>query len=234
MELLTYDSQTVDTRCSDTIATLLQVMADKYTDKKLLIALSGGNSPKKLLTALSHNDTVISFAERLVLVQVDDRVVSPTHKDSNQNMIKQSCERLLSYGATFFPIPVEASDAAEQYQHTMVSLLDVPQQYVGAIALLGMGGDGHTASIFPQTKEHVSPSSARYVFMSDTAHVGYVRISLTFHALFAFQHAFFYVPGEDKREMIKNVLDPNTTVLYPAAHVIHTHPQCTLCTTVSV
>ena len=234
MELLSYDINTVELQCSNKIIEILQDMSHNYPDKKLLVALSGGNSPKGLLKTLSTNSSIYSFVKRLVLLQVDDRVVASTHKDSNQNMIRNSCEALLLQGAVFLPIPVEELEAEQKYENTIQLLLNDTKQYIPALALLGMGADGHTASIFPQTEEHVSPSALHYVFKSEKSHVGYVRISLTFRAIYTFKHALFYVPGNDKSEMLKKVLEPNAISLYPAARVIHKHEHCSICTTVSL
>jgi 6-phosphogluconolactonase len=162
----------------------------------------------------------------------DERAVPPTHSGSNFRMAN---ETLLSKvpvpGENIFRVPAEMDlpkAAAEQYSETLKqffggsgSLRNTPATSpLGNwprfdLILLGMGADGHTASLFPQTtalKETDSIVAANYVPKLN-AH----RITLTSPTINNARNVTFVVSGEDKAEMLKNVIDgPPNSALYPS------------------
>lgn len=200
----------------------------------IVLGLSGGNSPKALYAHLSQ---LLSrdIALKLALIQIDERVVDVTHQDSNQNMIQEYAALLLEKGATLHPIPLsDASDTLENRQRivgeyeTTVTDLFAKAQYTCAI--LGSGEDGHTASIFPTAalQEQNCAHGKDMVFTTTNKHLGYYRISLSYHAIFSFQTALFYIPGTAKQKIVQRITDTKKQSEYPASYVLHKHKNSIL------
>ncbi len=118
------------------------------------IALAGGSTPKPLYEALAQQD--LSWSQVQVLWG-DERYVPPDHPDSNEGMARRAwLEHVPIPAANIHPMPTdeaEPSRAAERYEQELLKLFNLsagsfPQLDV---ILLGIGDDGHTASLFPQT-----------------------------------------------------------------------------------
>lgn len=175
------------------------------------VALSGGSTPRRLYALLAsepwrdHLDwshTHIWFG--------DERAVAPDHPDSNYRM---ACEALLDH----VPLPVsqvhriegELPDATEAAQRYAAALEDtLPRASEGApqfdLMLLGMGPDGHTASLFPGSglpEVRDRPVAAAYVEQA-----GMWRISLTLPVINAAHQVLLLVAGADKASMLARVL----------------------------
>ncbi len=208
--------------------------AAKCGVSRIVLGLSGGNSPKALyayLAQLLSSD----IASKLVIIQIDERVVEARHQDSNQNMIREHASLLLEKGATFHPIVLsDASDTLENRQqivreyNAMLVELFAKSQYT--LAILGAGEDGHTASIFPSAilEEQDSAHGKDMVFSTIHKHLGYYRISLSYRAIFSFQTALFYIPGLAKQSIVKRIINTKKQSEYPASYVLHKHKNSIL------
>lgn len=189
------------------------------------VALSGGSTPRGL-----HNQLTTSFSKRLPWEKVfffwgDERHVPPDFPESNFRMAK---ETLLSK----LPIPErnifrmggelpDANQAAAQYDQT---LRDFFKPSAGEFprldfTLLGMGPDGHTASLFPGTKgleERQRWVIGNWVPQKDTW-----RITLTYPVINNSRVVLFMVNGENKADMVRRVLkDPSAN--FPCQHILPT------------
>ena len=189
------------------------------------LALSGGSTPKKLYTLLAHDPAFATFPwAKTQLFFGDERHVPPDHAESNYRMVK---ETLLSTG----PVPDgnvhrvfaeldDAAQAAAEYEAEIrrhfvgdARLDDVPR--FDAI-LLGMGPDGHTASLFPGSaalEEKTKWVASNWVekFKTD-------RITFTFPVLNAARVVLLLIAGADKAPMLRQVLG-DTRGTYPVEHV---------------
>ncbi len=201
---------------------------------RIVLGLSGGNSPKALYAQLAQ---LLSprLASTLALIQIDERVVDAQHSDSNQNLIREHAALLLEKGAAFYPVPVgNASNTQEDRQRIVreynatISKLFGEAQY--KLAILGAGEDGHTASIFPTAtqEEQTLAHGEAMVFASLNQHLGYYRISLSYAALFSCEAALFYIPGLAKQSIVRRILDAQAQSQYPASYVLHKHEHCVL------
>jgi 6-phosphogluconolactonase len=147
----------------------------------------------------------------------DERVVPPDDRQSNYRMVR---ETLLAPGGipdanvfrwhTEWPDLDAAAAAYEQALRTSdAPLLD--------LALLGLGPDGHTASLFPGTAALAVED--RLATVVDVPAVRARRLTLTYPALLGAANLFFLVTGRDKQEALADVLRPESTL--PAARIIH-------------
>ncbi|MBI2821307.1 MAG: 6-phosphogluconolactonase [Acidobacteria bacterium] len=175
------------------------------------VALSGGSTPKRLYSLLAgrHFQHRVPWS-RLYLFWGDERFVPPDHQDSNYRMVK---EALLSK----VPVPVEnihpvstdresPEHAATEYEQTIreffnISLGQFPQF---DLVLLGLGTDGHTASLFPGTavlSERRRLVAALYVDKPQPH-----RLTLTVPVFNHAANVIFLVSGEGKASILKSVL----------------------------
>jgi len=175
-------------------------------------AISGGTTPKRLFQLLADGAqpfyTQIDWT-KLHLYWVDERTVGPEDADSNYRMTR---EALLDR----VPIPADnvhrmegelpADEAAARYETVLRNSmrLEGAESPAFDLLLLGMGDDGHTASIFPHTEaiENFGPLViANHVPQKDTW-----RITLTWPVINAAKDVVFLIEGTAKAERLKEVL----------------------------
>jgi 6-phosphogluconolactonase len=170
------------------------------------VALSGGSTPADLYALLATE----SFAPRIdwTRLQVfwgDERCVPPEHEHSNYRMAR---ETLLAK----VPVPpanvhrIRGEDAPKL---AAVGYEELLRRTLGAtgfdLVLLGMGDNGHTASIFPGLPAVTEPS--RWVVAQYVEVVGMWRITLTPAVINAADHVTFLVAGAEKAERLREVLE---------------------------
>jgi 6-phosphogluconolactonase len=183
--------------------------------KVITAALSGGSTPKRLYELLATPEFSSQMPwERVHFFQVDERCVPPDDAQSNYRMIRQA---LLDHA----PIPNENFHRMEAER---ANLEDAARRYVLEIArilapapgewprfdliLLGMGPDGHTASLFPGSRalnEHSAWVCPNYI---EKFHA--YRLTLTLPVINAAAEIIFLVAGSDKAETVRRVLRPKS------------------------
>jgi 6-phosphogluconolactonase len=213
-------------------------LADQYVVGcgRFTVALSGGSTPRamnSLLAAPPFLDTVPWSS--IYFFWGDERCVAPGHPDSNYRMAR---ETLLSKApvpdGNIFRIPADNPDhdrAAEEYEATLrnfflkltpkTSTAPLPNVPRFDLVLLGMGPDGHTASLFPHTA--ALHTDDRIVVANYVEKLNSHRITLTGRTINNARNVTFVAAGGDKAESLKQVLEgsdqPET---YPSQLI---HPQ---------
>jgi len=219
-----------DIRVSPDIEQLSRAAANLLSDRiaaalrdapRATIALSGGSTPRRLYTLLGEapwRDRI--DRPRLHVFIVDERFVPPDHEDSNQRLMR---ETLLSFSplaeANFHPIPyIEGNpdEAARLYETDLRRHFGDQDPPRFDVILLGMGPDGHTASLFPGTD--AAQVVDRLVIPTVNPAGGSQRISLTLPVLNAAALDVFLVAGQDKAETLRAVINERRRDL-PAALV---------------
>jgi len=195
-------------------ATRLEELARiKALEKKAFTAaLSGGSTPKRLYEILGSP----IFAGRLRwqsihLFQVDERCVPPDHPESNYRMIRETLlETSPLPAANFHRLAGEMPDreeACRQCADVMARVLAPP---AGAwprleLTFLGLGPDGHTASLFPGSA--ALDEQTAWVCPNYVEKFKMHRLTMTFPLLNAAANVIFLVPGADKAEVLRQVLE---------------------------
>ncbi|MEO6724948.1 MAG: 6-phosphogluconolactonase [Blastocatellia bacterium] len=176
---------------------------------RFAVALSGGSTPKAMFSILAGKP----FADALPWQGIyffwgDERCVPPDHADSNYRMAN---ETLLSKIAVprenIFCIPAEDEDhdrAAANYSDTIGQFFnsDLPRF---DLVFLGMGADGHTASLFPGTT--ALQFEDRIAVANHVEKFQTYRITLTAAAINNAENVIFLIAGEDKAAILKEVLE---------------------------
>lgn len=205
------------------------LILEKATTKKKLsqnlnLAISGGSTPRYLFTILAdlpEYRTEIPW-EVVRFFWVDERCVEPTDSESNFGM---TYDALLQYAfvpaQNIFRMKGEdiPENEAERYQHVLRTELPARNGFpIFDLVLLGMGDDGHTASIFPGDSELLETDMAVAVATHPTS--GQKRITLTGKAICEAKQVAFLVNGSAKAGILKEIIENNPAALkYPAAHV---------------
>ena len=191
------------------------------------VALSGGSTPKALFQLLADPDepfhTQVPWT-RAHFFWSDERHVPPDHPDSNYRMAH---EAMLSR----VPVPEsnvhrvhsenpDANAAAAEYEQTILQLTKQTLPQLDLI-LLGLGPDGHTASIFPGSE--VLHETKRLVAAPWVEKFNAYRITMTLPLLNNGAAVLFLVSAAEKAEIVKQVIEGPK--LFPAQHVEPTHGQ---------
>lgn len=188
--------------------------------ERCTVALSGGSTPRAMFQLLAQPPYVAHIDWSKVFVfWGDERFVPPDDPESNYRMARESLlEHVALPAANIFPVPTVGSapeEAAQAYAATISSFFDsTPPQF--DLILLGMGPDGHTASLFPGHPEVVQPSDALVVAVHNSPKPPPDRISFTYRLINAAQHVIVLVGGGDKASALRAVLaGPHDVVRLP-------------------
>jgi 6-phosphogluconolactonase len=180
---------------------------------RFVFAVSGGRTPWMMLRALATKD--IPWRD-VHIVQVDERVAPEGHADRNLTHLRES---LLPQSplapAQIYAMPVESADLAEasmQYAQTLSKIAGTPP--VIDLVHLGLGPDGHTASLVPG--DPVLDVTASDVAMTGP-YQGRRRMTLTYPILNRARRVLWVATGDEKVEMLNRLLDGDTSI--PAGRV---------------
>ena len=169
------------------------------------LALSGGYSPKPVYEALAQRGEI--GWDRVRVYFCDDRCVPPSHEHSNVRLAR---EHLLAPAgvpdAHVFPMACtdQPAEAAASYDALLRDHFGGPSRFDAAV--LGMGDDGHTCSLFPGSE---ALEERERLCLHTQAPEGMPvrdRITLTYPALAGCRHGLFLVRGEKKREPLRRAL----------------------------
>ena len=199
---------------------LKKILAEK---EDISIALSGGNTPRSLFKYLATNHSEDIDWSKIKFFWSDERCVWPDNDDSNYKMAKENLfDHLPVTEKNIFRIRGENDPyrEARSYQELLLNELDavdgVPQFDV---LMLGMGEDGHTASIFPH--EMNLWDSNNMCVVATHPETRQMRVSLSGKTINAAKNVVFLVTGAPKAKIIKEIIEDNENAQekYPAARV---------------
>jgi 6-phosphogluconolactonase len=223
-------------------AALARAAAERFVDasaraiaghERFVVALSGGSTPRRMFELLAREPFASRVSwSRVHVIWGDERCVPPTNPESNFRMAR---EALLDH----VPLPAanihrvhgeeDPERAAESYETALRELLRTPTGPPSSepgrnidLALLGLGENGHTASIFPGSAS--VNERVRWVMADYVPAVSMWRITLTVPVLNAAAEVLFLVSGDAKAGVIERVLEgPRRTHELPAQLIAPTH-----------
>lgn len=180
---------------------------------RFTIALAGGSTPRNLYTLIAANASSSLPWEQMFFFFGDERHVPPDDAESNYRMAQETLlSKVPAPAANVFRIPSENPDAAaaaDAYEQTLRKFFALaPGEFPRFdLILLGMGPDGHTASLFPETA--ALQEKSRLVVANWVEKLKTSRITLTLPVLNAARCVVFLVSGMDKAAVLREVLEGN-------------------------
>ena len=199
---------------------LAEWIVERYEESNgpFALNLSGGSTPKRLYEILGSDiiRTKIDW-QRVHIFFGDERFVPKDHASSNYKMIHEALiSRVPIPEENVYPVPTEGctpEESAAAYEATLKTFLGKETLDIWrplfSVTLLGLGDDGHTASLFPGT------SALRERVRWVTPVIGAKeepRISMTFPVLASSRNVVFLVAGEDKRVMLKKLIEHDASI----------------------
>ena len=188
---------------------------------RFTIALSGGSTPKNLFNLLATNARTVFPWDRTYFFWSDERHVPPTDPESNYRMAEEIMLSKIPVNAgNVFRIAAENPDAAavaEAYEQTLRKFFQLQpgQVPVFDLILLGMGPDGHTASLFPNTVG--LQEKTRLVIANWVDKLKANRLTMTLPVLNSAREVAFLASGTDKAQVLRTVLEEDAPPeQYPA------------------
>lgn len=176
-------------------------------DGRFAVALAGGSTPRmtyEILASEYGEPTDLDWA-RVHVYFGDERTVPPDHNDSNYRMAKEALLDHVPVGSVHRmrgELPPE--EAAAHYEEELRSFFqEDPPRF--DLVMLGIGGDGHTASLFPETA--ALEVMDRLSVANPVPKLETTRITLTAPVINAARAVTFLVAGEDKAEALREILE---------------------------
>lgn len=183
-------------------------IADGQRDGRIFrLSLCGGSTPKAVYESLARRPEI--DWSRVLITFGDERCVPPDHPDSNFRMAKASLldpagipdDRVVRMEGE--RDPAEAAARCEERLGALAGETGEPV-FRHDLVLLGMGEDGHTASLFPETK--ALEEDRRWVVENFVPKLESTRLTFTFPLIDAADEVAFLIKGEGKRPIVGEVL----------------------------
>ena len=200
---------------ADALTDLLAAVLDAQATAA--VALAGGSTPRQLYERLG--DKALPW-DRIHLFWDDERWVPHDHPKSNVRLVRETLlSRANVPSSNVHPMPTDGApeDAARRYAETLHTQF-ADQDHTFDLALLGLGADGHTASLFPENAPAPDDPDWVRAVTAPARHDISQRLTCTLPVLNQARHACFLVSGARKTSAVQRVLQRNDEGL-PATHI---------------
>ena len=183
------------------------------------LVVSGGRTPANLFNTLSQSNLQW---DKVDISLADERWVENTDDASNEKMLRSQLLINNAINANFVPLKTQHSDAADAVQTCTANLQNVRSPF--DVLILGMGEDGHTASLFPCSEQIAQgldlESGDTFIAVQPTSAPNQ-RMSLTLPALLNSNQIFLHLTGESKKDVLDTVLSDDDALVMPIRAVIN-------------
>jgi 6-phosphogluconolactonase len=201
---------------------IVRIKAAEKEKKPLAIAISGGNTPKLLFSVLGEKYSSSVDWSFVKFFWVDERCVPPDDPESNFGMTEKILlDKIEIPSGNVFRIIGEDDPSKEALRYSAVierytrSKRNIP---VFDIVILGMGDDGHTASIFPGNERLLSSDKICETAVHPLS--GQRRITITGKVINNSDEIFFLVTGNKKSQIVNDIFrNSSVSGIFPAAHI---------------
>lgn len=198
-EYLYQEKTSLTQALADNIADRLQQAVSTRGAASLLV--SGGRSPIELFKALSSRDLPW---DRVWIALVDERWVAPDHADSNEALVRQYLLQGRAAAARFIGMKNSAPTPEAGAADCSRQLAEIPEPF--DVVVLGMGDDGHTASLFPGADElplGLNRQSGLRTLAVNPKHAPYPRMTYSLPALLNSHYLVLSLGGEAKWQVYR-------------------------------
>ena len=202
---------------ADAVAAALQNALDNKGSA--VLAVSGGRSPIPFFQALSQKDL---DWQKVGITLVDERIVPTTHADSNTALAHEYLLQNKAAAATWIPV-VEASKTETELQPDSVVAYALKHYKQPDVLILGMGSDGHTASLFPQApqlKAAINESDDPTLIHTTPVTAPHERVSMTLGAIAKTENVFLAIQGAEKKAVFDKAA-ARADLEYPTSLVLN-------------
>jgi 6-phosphogluconolactonase len=182
---------------------------------------SGGTTPGILFDALARREAPWN---KIFVTTTDERWVSREDDRSNEKLIRTRLLTGHASAASFVPLMTQHATPVEAEAEVDRAIGNMPRPF--DVTLLGMGNDGHMASLFPGAKELAlaldlgSPALVSAIAPPDVARTG-LRMSLTLRAILASRSIVVLIRGEEKMKTFRTAMSGADTSEMPIRAVLH-------------
>ncbi len=186
-------------------------------DRASLI-VSGGSTPKPFFQALSNQNL---DWDKVTITLADERWVEAGHEDSNELLVRQYLIQNKARAAQLLGFDRAVSDVEKSAYAHEKELSKIPRPFDAVI--LGMGDDGHTASLFPGSKQlqtGLALKSDRLCIHTTPPNAAHERISLTLPTLLDTKLLVIHITGDKKLTILEKALMGNTVDTMPIRGVL--------------
>ncbi len=198
------DSQELATVLADEIAGKLRAAIDKQGAASLLV--SGGSTPVPFFEALSGAEL---DWQKVVVSLADERWVPESSDDSNERLVKSHLLQGKASSARFCSLFDAAAESAEAAIPAIEARLAEAVGSPATVVILGMGQDGHTASLFPDTDgldSAMSLDNLNRVQILRPSISPHARITLTRRMLLDSEHRYLHITGQAKKTLLDEIV----------------------------
>lgn len=207
------DADTLAAKLAEAVAgNLAEALAKQ---KRASLVLSGGSTPLPFFKQLSQVDLDWSNVD---VTLADERWVPSGDPDSNADFVAEHFLQGYAKAANFVNLYQDSDTPEAALPNVERELEKLAQPF--SVVILGMGSDGHTASLFPNTaglSEAIDLNNKANVAILRPTTVAQARISLTRRALLNSDYRYLHITGEQKRTVLENALAPDVDNPLPIA-----------------
>lgn len=176
---------------------------DLTRHERALLVVSGGSTPVPFFTALAAKPLPW---ERVDITLADERWVDEHSSDSNAKLVREHLLQGNAAAATFLPLTCDAETPEEGVEPVAKQAASLA--WPASAVILGMGGDGHTASLFPDSPElTLALATDEPLVAVRTPSQLQPRITFSADRLHQARRHFLHITGEDKRAVLAKALN---------------------------
>lgn len=182
------------------------------------LVVSGGTTPKPLFLCLRRMDLPW---QRVVITLADERWVTPAHEASNERLVRSLLLQDRAGRATFIPLKNDAETAESGEEECRKALRRIPRPFDAVV--LGMGLDGHTASLFPgadRLAEALDPNSRQDCLAITPDLALPERMTLSLPTLLQTRNIYLHITGRDKRQVLELALADGPVAEMPVRAIL--------------
>jgi 6-phosphogluconolactonase len=183
------------------------------------LVVSGGRTPAELFNSLSKANLEW---DKIDITLADERWVENADDASNEKMLRAKLLINNAANANFIPLKTQHSDATDAVLTCTANLQKIHTPF--DVLILGMGEDGHTASLFPcseQISQGLDLESGNVFIAVQPTTAPNQRMSLTLPALLNSNQIFLHLTGESKKDVLQTVLSDDDALVMPIRAVIN-------------
>jgi len=197
-----------------------QILAQAIETKgKASIAVSGGSTPKGFFQALSQQTLAW---DKVTVTLADERWVDESNEASNTRLVKTNLLQNNAAAAHFFDLKI--SDNLDEQTLYQLKLQAKKQILPFDVLILGMGEDGHTASLFPcsdEIEQALSLQNNAELMSVQPKTAPHQRITFTLASLLKAKHIYLHLCGESKHQVLQQALADDDAFIMPIRAFLH-------------